>query len=277
MSWLTFLITILLILISTGIIMSVARCGAGWRPWVCYCIARVYSAIMCRWKATNACTIPEFGPAIIVANHTSPADPVLLWIRHFASFKKKRLRVIGYLMAREYYDRRDFVGWVCRAMQSIPADRQGHDMAPVKEAFRRLQEGHLLGLFPEGRLNQETPDTQLLPGGTGVAWLALKSQVPLLPVFIHAAPRSKSMVKTFFVRTKTRVTYGVPIDLSAWSNSPLTHSVLAEATEVIMKAIADLGGISHRTANRERIISTATPAASSLSIAPPDSESDLST
>jgi 1-acyl-sn-glycerol-3-phosphate acyltransferase len=214
------------------------KCEAGWRPWVCYQVARFQAALFARLKAT----IPETGPAIIVANHTSPVDPPLLWIRHFAAFSRPHLRVIGYLMAREYY-KKGIVGWVCHAMESIPVERAGRDMAPLREALRRLEAGKLLGLFPEGRLNQTSPDTRLLPGGTGVAWLALKSGAPVIPVFIRHSPRSQSMLRAFFTFSRTTLTYGPPVDLSPWVGKKPDSNTLAEATDRIMKSIADLGGV----------------------------------
>lgn len=229
-------------LCSMGLI-SALRCSAGWRAWVCYQIARAHSILFTRWQAENPCTFPEDSAALIVANHTSPVDPVVLWIRHFSGFRRKRLRVIGFLMAREYFDQGGIVGWVCRAMEAIPVGRSGRDMGPVQVALRRLQSGQLLGIFPEGRLNLTAPDTQLLPGGTGVAWLALKSEVPVLPVFIRDSPRGKTMAGCFLTFSRTRVIYGPPIDLTPWHGQRISHTVLVEVTNLIMQRLAELGEI----------------------------------
>ena len=233
-------------------IWRAATCSAGWRAWICYQLAELHSLLFTRCKADNACTFPEHGPAIIVANHTSPADPMLLWIRHFAQFKRPRLRVIGYMMAKEYYVRGGVLSWICRAMESIPVERAGRDMAPIRQALRRLRDGHLLGLFPEGGINVEAPEERLRAGGTGVAWLALKSRAPVIPVFIHNAPRSKSMVRVFFVRTRTTLTYGPPIDLSKWASDKPNHTDLLEATDLIMQSIAKLGGLRASPTLRQR-------------------------
>jgi 1-acyl-sn-glycerol-3-phosphate acyltransferase len=225
------------------LIYRAARCDAGWRAWICYQVAMIYNFVLPRCTSTNECTFPEYGPAIIVANHTSPADPVLLWMRHFSQFKKPRLRVIGYMMAKEYYTRGGLLTWICKAMECIPVERNGQDMAPIKEALRRLQAGHLLGLFPEGGINIESPNEQLRAGGVGVAWLALRSKAPVIPVFISDAPRSESMVRVFFQRTRSRLTYGDPVDLSPWQKDKPSHTDLIEATDKIMQSIASLGGL----------------------------------
>ncbi|MFN9719740.1 MAG: hypothetical protein ACK58L_13660, partial [Planctomycetota bacterium] len=89
-------------------------------------------------------------------------------------------------------------------------------------------------------------DDQLQKPGTGVAWLALKSRAPVIPVFIHNAPRSRSMVLSFLVRSRTRITYGPPIDLSRWFLEPdekQSLETLCAVTDHIMSTLACLGGI----------------------------------
>ena len=245
MDWVLFArLSLVAALLMVGLIVwRAVSCAAGWRAWVCYRIDHLHGLLMTRCSATNACTYPEHGPAIIVANHSSPVDPLLLWFRHFAQFRKPRLRVIGFLTAREYHLQSGPVGWVCRAMQSIPVERSGHDMAPLREALRRLQAGHLLGVFPEGRLNRNTPDEQLLPGGTGAAWLAMRSGAPVIPVFIRNAPRPASIVRAFLTRSRSTLTYGNPIDLSCWSEKKPDHKELTEVTDLIMQQLAELGGV----------------------------------
>ncbi len=231
------------VLIVASVVLRAAMCSAGWRAWVCYQIAVIHGTFFARCRMTNVCPFPESGPAIIVANHTSPVDPILIWHRHFAEFRKPRLRVIGFMMAKEFYQKRGIMNWVCRAMESIPVARSGQDVGPIRVALKRLESGHLLGLFPEGRLNRESPDERLIPGGTGVAWLAIKSKAPVIPVFIHHAPRGKTLLGSFLIRTQATLTYGTPIDLSAWHDKKPGHEELAEVTDLIMKTLSDLGGI----------------------------------
>lgn len=267
MNWFWLILEILLALAAiVGFIAWRSRVNrVCWQAWVCFQIAQLHRVLFSHCRQNNVCNIPETGPAIIVANHTSPADPVLLWTRHFTGFRSPHLRVIGYLTAREYCEVNPLISWVCRAMESIPVDRNGRDTQPLRLALRRLEEGRLLGLFPEGRLNESTPDTQLLPGDTGAAWLALKANVPVIPVFIHHAPRHPSMVQAFFVRTRASLTYGEPIDLSRWKGRKLSAEQLAEATDHIMECLAVLGGLQIAPAPR-----TNAPASKPSTITPSD-------
>jgi len=217
----------------------------GFQAWFLYGVARIYSRGLFGWKATNKCNVPEDTAAILYANHTSPADPMLLWYGHHRGFKKGAyaFRIIGFLMAREYYETPGLVGWISRVMQSIPVERGGRDMGPARAALQRLKDDKLVAVFPEGRINDSAPDERLLPGDTGAAWLALKSKVPIIPVYLRNAPRAKSMVACFFTRTHARVTYGDPVDLSKWLGKRLTQDLLLEVTEHLMKQLAKTGGV----------------------------------
>lgn len=236
---------ILLVALVVFIALRVRRSNVGWRAWACYQVACVHRLLMTSCRQRNACTIPEEGAAIIVGNHTSPMDPMLLWSNHYSAFRSPGMRVIGWMMAREYFEASPIISWISRAMQCIPVDRDGKDMQSVRQSLQRLKDGKLLGIFPEGGLNEVDPDVRLRVGNTGATWLALKSGAPVIPVFIHDAPRSLSMVRCFLMRGKASLSYGEPIDLSRWQKRRLSDEELAEATDTIMRAIADLGGIGY--------------------------------
>lgn len=211
-----------------------------WSAWFLYAVQRAYAGLWMHWRADRRCPFPGEGAAIILANHRSPIDPMMVWTNHHLTRRGTGpKRVIGFLMAREYYEKPG-LRWICRSMESIPADRNGRDIGPVKEALSRLKAGKLVGLFPEGRLNR---GPGLLPFGQGVAWLALRADVPIYPVFIHDAPQGDSMVTPFTVPSRVRIRYGEPIDLSPWRGRPRDTETVAEVTEHIRRRVAALGGI----------------------------------
>lgn len=113
-------------------------------------------------------------------------------------------------------------------------------MAATRAALRRLHEGKILGIFPEGRIN--TGDG-LLPANPGVGWLALKSRAPVFPVFLRNAPLGHSMVRAFFDFRPVKVIYGDPVDLSAYYGRGLSEEMVMEVTQTLMRAVAELGGI----------------------------------
>ena len=196
----------------TACVYFARRCSAGWLVWVYMGIVRVYMRLMSSWSSNIPCNWPSEGPGIVVGNHTSPVDPILLWYRHNHEWPPHHCRVVGFMVAKEYVAPRNIIGWICRVMQSIPVNRSGQDTEAVRAALRRLKSGELLGIFPEGHINV-TPDDGLQPFNSGIAYIALKARVPIYPAFIHGAPRSTGMVACFFKRSKVRITFGEPIDL----------------------------------------------------------------
>lgn len=219
-----------------AIVIQAARCQDGWVVWLLSVVGRLICSNLLHVRANRRCPFPQHGPALIIANHRSPTDPLVLWINHRLSGSEWNIRPIGFLMAREYYEARS-IHWLSRAMQSIPVDRQGADMAPARAALRRLQEGRLVGIFPEGRINT---GEGLLPANPGVAWLALRAEVPVFPVYIHGAPQRGTMTQSFVTPARVRVYYGDPIDLSAYQNRRKTQELLQEVVDYLMSHIADL-------------------------------------
>ncbi len=216
------------------------RCEHGRAVSLLYVVNRLMCGLLYHWRSNRRCPFPDDGPALIVANHRSPADPMLLWMNHHLAGSRRRIRAISFLMAREFYEVRS-MNWMYRALRCIPVDREAKEATPVRDAIRRLQAGDLVGIFPEGRIN--TGDGLLAPSGTGVAFLALKSRAPIYPVFIHGSPQESSMVSCFMTVSRVQLTYGDPIDLSQFYNHPKPRECFDDITNLLMSRLAELGGI----------------------------------
>jgi 1-acyl-sn-glycerol-3-phosphate acyltransferase len=215
--------------------------GLGPSTWFLWVVERLYVPFMFHWRANCRCPFPAEGGGLILANHRSPVDPLLIWMNNHLGERPHRCRVTSFLMAREYYDVPGLT-WVGRAMQCIPVDREGKDMRPAREALERLKRGDLIGVFPEGGINETTA---LKEGDTGIAWLALHAQVPVFPVFLRDSPTSENMVKPFYMRCRVKVIYGDPIDLSAYYDRKRTRTLLREVTDLLMRRLAELGGVEY--------------------------------
>jgi 1-acyl-sn-glycerol-3-phosphate acyltransferase len=231
------------------------RCEHGRMVSLLYVINRLMSGMIFHCRGSRRCPFPDDGPALIVANHRSPADPMLLWMNHHLVNvgNRRRIRSINFLMAREFYELPS-MNWMYRALRCIPVDREAKEAAPVRDAIRRLRAGELIGIFPEGRIN--TGDGLLTPGGTGVAFLALKSRVPVYPVFIHGSPQADSMVSCFMTPSRVRLVYGDPIDLSQFYDHPKQRECFDDVTNLMMKRLAELGGVDTPPLADDRIEAT---------------------
>ncbi|MBX3444086.1 MAG: 1-acyl-sn-glycerol-3-phosphate acyltransferase [Planctomyces sp.] len=223
-----------------AVVIQARRSADCWQTWALHVIARCYSPLMFRQRLGPRCTLPSEGGALLIGNHRSPVDPLLIFSGSCRRRDGYRLRVIEFLTASEYCRIGGFIGWVCKHTHSIPVDRDGRDREPAKEALRRLQRGHLVGIFPEGRINT---GAGLLPANPGVAWLALKGGQPVIPVFIHGAPQSGNMVKPFVTSSRVRVTWGDPIDLSEHRNERFTPELLNRVTSLLMERLAATGAL----------------------------------
>ncbi len=126
-------------------------------------------------------------PFILIANHGSMIDPLVAgW-----QLKRFQLRFLG---------KKELIGnpilkALFKSMRMIPVDRHNMDMAAVRACLKTLQEGHPLGIFPEGTRHKQGVMQDL---ESGVALIALRSGAPLLPAYITAKPRFLRPVDCYY-------------------------------------------------------------------------------
>ena len=142
----------------------------------------------------NAQIVEEMQPPyIIMANHRSFADPMALAIK----VKRYEIRFIG---KRELAHGR-LKSWLFSGLHMILVSRHATDMAAMRQCMQTLKEGHILGIFPEGTRHQPEMMQEV---ESGTAIIALRSRVPLLPVYIDGK------IRPFHV---THVYFGKPMEL----------------------------------------------------------------
>jgi 1-acyl-sn-glycerol-3-phosphate acyltransferase len=191
--------------------------------------------VLCRvlWRARISGRLrvgPDQG-ALIISNHHSPMDPCFLELGTD--------RVVHWMIAKEYF--RDWkFGWFLRMCEAIPTNRGGIDTAATKMAIRYARNGGLVGLFPEGRLN--TTAETMLSVRPGVALIALKAGVPVIPCYIEGSPYNGTTLGALLMHARVRVTVGEPIDLSEYRGREGQRAVLEEVTRRLTQEIARLGG-----------------------------------
>jgi 1-acyl-sn-glycerol-3-phosphate acyltransferase len=149
-------------------------------PWL-YVFARVLLVgavtVYGRFRAEGAGELPASGPAIVVANHPSDVDPILLAV----SFPRTL-----HFMADVVQFRRGFVGPVIRRLAAFPIDKGSPDRRSLETALDLLRRGEVVAVFPEGDLyRQAEPE----PFGPGIGFLAARSGAPVIPVRITGAER----------------------------------------------------------------------------------------
>ena len=182
---------------------------------------------------TEPAPLPRTGPAILISNHTCNIDHFLLQV---GSGRK-----LGFMIAREYYDNWAFRPF-CQMIGCIPVNRDGKDTAATRAALRALREGRVLPIFPEGRI-LKTSGREIGEGKAGVAFIATRANVPVIPAYIRGTPKSNHFLKSFFTPSHARVYYGQPIDPSRFvipEGHGAERAALVEATDLMMGSIREL-------------------------------------
>jgi 1-acyl-sn-glycerol-3-phosphate acyltransferase len=190
-----------------------------------------YCCLMYRLRTNGWAPLPEFGPAILIANHTGGIDHMVL--------QSGCRRVLGFIIAREYYDWKP-IHWFCKLVKCIPVNRDGRDLAATRAALRALEEGRVVPIFPEGRV---TPSSGRLLGELrpGAAYLAVRSGAPVIPAYITGTPPTGQIGLSLTTRSHAFVRFGPPIDLSEYSRDQAgDKEVLAMVTDRFLKAFLAL-------------------------------------
>ncbi|MCS0600780.1 1-acyl-sn-glycerol-3-phosphate acyltransferase [Streptomyces sp. LP11] len=179
--------------------------------------------------------VPADGPAIVAGNHLSFSDHFLM-----PAILKRR---ITFLAKAEYFTGPGVKGrltaFFFRSAGQIPVDRSGREagQAAVREGLGVLARGELLGIYPEGTRSH---DGRLYKGKVGVAVMALKAGVPVVPCAMigtfEAQPPGRRLPR---VRPVT-IRFGKALDFSRFAGLEDEKAVLRAVTDEIMYAILTL-------------------------------------
>jgi 1-acyl-sn-glycerol-3-phosphate acyltransferase len=160
------------------------------------CVAR--SRVLRRENANRA------GGFLLAANHISHFDPFLISL----AVRRK----IDWMTMAEFF-RSPMLGFLLRAIDAFPAERDRADLKTIRTAIERLKSGRVVGLFPEGGIRDRTRSllegAPLRPGASALAQIA---GVPVLPCVILGSDRLYSKTQWLpFRRTPIWIAFGNPI------------------------------------------------------------------
>jgi 1-acyl-sn-glycerol-3-phosphate acyltransferase len=191
------------------------------------CFARIYHRV----NVLSPQRLPKQGPAILICNHTSGLDPMLI--------QSVCPRLIVWMMAREYYEI-SALRWVFKTVEAIPVDRGGRDLAATRAALRALEAGRILGVFPEGKIETSR---DLLPFQTGVAMMAVKANVPVYPAYLDGTQRRREMLHALLYPNVASIAFGAPLEVGGASTS---KDMLQGVTDRFTDAVLRLKDVSER-------------------------------
>lgn len=163
------------------------------------------------------------GPVILISNHTSVFDYAVYLFVFFS-------RTLRFQMA-ELLFKKPFLGWLLRALGGIRVDRDAFDFGFIARSQAVLRRGGVVGVFPESRLPRPG-EPRPLPFKTSVAFLALSSGVPVLPVVTNGS---------YFCRKRARVLIGCPISAADLTDPACTDKEnLQRVTDALREEIIKL-------------------------------------
>ena len=165
--------------------------------------------------------LPRTGPVLIVCNHVSVADPIVL----MAAARKRRTSMIA---KRELFQKHPVFGWLLRCYRAIPLDRsKPADFTAIRRACALLEEGHAVVVFPEGHVSRRGT---MRRGAPGAGMFGLRPGVTVVPAVVW---------DTQLFRGPARVRFGPPVDLSD-IEAESRHERNRLATDRVMTVLSEL-------------------------------------
>lgn len=162
-------------------------------------IVRITAVGFFRARTFGANLVPAEGPVLLLCNHQSNLDPVLVGMsceRHLHYLARETLFDIPWLRG------------LMLSLNAIPIDRDGSGLAGLKATMKVLKQGRIVLLFPEGTRTKDGEVHRLKPG---FCTLARRCKATLVPVAIEGAfdswPRGTSLPKPHPVS----IVFGKPI------------------------------------------------------------------
>ena len=193
-----------------------------------------------RYNVTGAWHLPDTGPAIVVSNHPSDIDPIILGVAF-----PRPLR----FMADAVQFRRGFVGRVIPHLGAFPVRKGEPDRDALRTALDLLAAGEVVALFPEGDMYA---DDTMHPFERGIGYLSAASGAPVVPAAITGSYAITD--GRWLGRPTIRLTVGEPVDLDGVEGRG--HRAYARRASLVEDAVRELreqGELAEReTAERRR-------------------------
>jgi 1-acyl-sn-glycerol-3-phosphate acyltransferase len=127
-------------------------------------------------KIHSISNLPQRGPCIIVSNHTSYVD----WMILSAIYKKKYV----VFLANKDLDKRPFINWLMKLNILIYIDTNNPGYTYFREVVKRLEQGHIVVIYPEGTRSK---NGKMKAPKIGFVKLALLTGAPIVPLGIKGA------------------------------------------------------------------------------------------
>ncbi|MCC6238945.1 MAG: 1-acyl-sn-glycerol-3-phosphate acyltransferase [Phycisphaerales bacterium] len=174
---------------------------------------RVMTTVMFDLKVRRIHYVPRRGGVLVLSNHQSFLDPILL--------ASQLYRPVSF-MARSGLFTNWIFGRAIRHLNAFPVRQGTGDMGAVRESIRRLRQGHMLVIYPEG---SRSKDGELGPIASGAALIARRAGVPVIPAVIDGASAAWPPSRKLFRPAHIEVLYGPPMELDGLKAGQITELI----------------------------------------------------
>lgn len=159
------------------------------------------------------------GKAIIISNHKSMGDPLLI----SATFHRQIL----WMGKQEFFEKKLLAAFFY-AVRTFPVRRGEGDLAAIRHAFKVLRNGEILGIFPEGT---RLKDGDIRAFKSGTSLIALKTKTPVIPIYIRG---------DYKLFRRMTLIIGEPIMLSDHVGNGTKTQTVAKASEFLENKLREM-------------------------------------
>jgi len=197
------------------------------RPYYIFCrfLCQWLSILVVKMRVFDHGRVPRTGGVILACNHQSFFDPVLATLALPRECSH---------MARDTLFQNRWFRKLIESLNAFPIRRGEADLSAIKEALRRLRNGHALSMFPEGT---RTKDGHIQPLMPGMGSIAKKAKVPVFPVLIEGAYDAWPRDRKLPCRSQVTVCYGEPITPEQMTT--MTAEQILEVIATRLRALQD--------------------------------------
>lgn len=194
------------------------------------------SRLLYRPQISGVDNVPRDGAVILASNHLSFIDSFAIPLA--------APRQVSFLAKSDYFTGRGPIGLVRRGFMqgvgAVPVDRNSSRAAQesLDVALEILRAGKAFGIYPEGTRSR---DGRLYRGRTGVGWLALTADCPVVPVGLAGTQDVQPVGSSWLRLARVSVAFGAPIHPQAYAGLPAGRA-RRDLTDDVMDAIAALTG-----------------------------------
>ena len=193
-----------------------------------------FARLVFRPRILGRANVPKRGAVLIASNHLSFIDSVVITL--------VAPRSVSFLAKSEYFTGTGLRGWLSRAfftgIGAIPVERSAGQAAQdaLNSGLHVLERGDAFAIYPEGTRSR---DGRLYRGRTGVAWLALTSGAPVVPVALTGTQNIQPPGSSRLHLAKVTVEFGLPV---VHAGSADSGKARRQVTDDIMESIQAMSG-----------------------------------